>query len=87
MRPAVHAVHPPALIAVHHLPAPPKTFCHPLPCRHRPPLVRPAPLADWPPDWDEGCREVQRYFKEAPPSLGSMEWAPWANYDFDPPVA
>jgi len=41
----------------------------------------------WPPDWDEGCRAVQSYFKQPPPSMGSMEWAPWANYEFDPPAA
>ena len=39
----------------------------------------------WPSDWDEGCREVSRYFASRP--LGSREWAPWANYDFDAPAA
>ena len=38
----------------------------------------------WPPDWDEGCREVSRYFKTPP--MGSMDWAPWANYEFDAPA-
>jgi hypothetical protein len=37
----------------------------------------------WPSDWEEGCREVSRYFASNP--LGSGEWAPWANYEFDAP--
>ena len=36
---------------------------------------------NWPTDWDEGCREVTRYFASNP--LGSSEWKPWGNYDFD----
>jgi len=39
----------------------------------------------WPPDWQEGCQEVRRYFATSP--LGSFEWAPWKNYDFDLPAA
>ena len=38
-----------------------------------------------PSDWDEGCREVARYFATNP--IGGQEWKPWANYDFDPPAA
>ena len=37
----------------------------------------------WPPDWDEGCKEVSKYFAARP--AGSRDWAPWANYDFDVP--
>ena len=35
----------------------------------------------WPADWDEGCKEVTRYFSSPP--TGTGEWKPWANYDFE----
>ena len=38
----------------------------------------------WPSDWEEGCREVKRYFASNP--AGLSEWAPWANYEFDAPA-
>ena len=38
----------------------------------------------WPPDWDEACHEVKRYFATPPP--GVAQWQPWKNYDFDVPV-
>jgi len=37
----------------------------------------------WPRDWEQGCLEVSRYFATRP--IGSQEWAPWANFDFDLP--
>ena len=40
----------------------------------------------WPPDWEEGCKEVSRYFANNP-GLGSKEWKPWANYEFEAPPA
>ena len=39
----------------------------------------------WPPDWDEGCREVRRYFA-SPPEGAHGEWAPWANFELDAPA-
>ena len=39
----------------------------------------------WPSDWDEGCREVRRYFESKP--IGAREWAPWANWEYDAPPA
>ena len=41
----------------------------------------------WPPDWDEGCREVQRYFAERPDGFSGAPWEPWKNYDVDRPMA
>ena len=38
----------------------------------------------WPLDWDEGCREVGRYFGDPPSGVGG-EWAPWANFGYDKP--
>ena len=35
----------------------------------------------WPSDWEDGCKEVTRYFENSP--LGGQEWAPWANYEFE----
>jgi hypothetical protein len=35
----------------------------------------------WPSDWDEGCKEVSRYFASRPPNV--REWAPWANWDME----
>ena len=37
----------------------------------------------WPTDWEEGCREVSRYFKEGQAKRG---WRPWGNYEFDVPA-
>ena len=39
----------------------------------------------WPPDWDEACHEVTRYFKQSPRG-GPADWQPWKNYDFDVPA-
>ena len=39
-----------------------------------------------PPDWDEGCAEVRRYFKHKPRRMRGRPWKPWQNYDFDQSV-
>jgi hypothetical protein len=39
----------------------------------------------WPPDWDEGCRAVSRYFATPPQGVTPHRWAPWANVAFDTP--
>jgi len=37
---------------------------------------------NWPSDWQEGCRAVERYFS-APPDGVSGAWEPWKNYALD----
>ena len=33
----------------------------------------------WPPDWADGCAEVERYFAARPDGVTGA-WAPWANW-------
>ena len=40
-----------------------------------------------PPDWDEGCSEVRRYFEQRPRGLNPrVEWKPWQNHDLGRPT-